>query len=161
MNNEEFRKLLIYILKNYKIFYLDISGKYEEYYELDKYYKQLESVYKDYNNIIKNMQNDNYRFINSYGKINEYSIEMPNVNYTALLKDKSKTLNELFDMKKINIQEWYSLEEIANELSKIGEKEEFDYIYEGSKLSELKKIMNQNTETKLKYIQDNSNKKIG
>lgn len=90
MNDENFRKLLIYLLKNYKIYYQDVTGKYQEYYEIDKYTNEMLKSLSDIKNVMSEKKNDNYRYINSYGKINAHDIEIPNINYKALLLEKNK-----------------------------------------------------------------------
>lgn len=161
MSDEEFRRFLIYILNNYKIYYQDISGKYQEYIQLEKLCKEMDEVISKIDKITQREKNDNYKYINTYGKDDFYNIEIPNINYKSMLFEETKKLKGLLNAKVLKIKDHYSLDDIAEELSKIGDYEEFDYIYENSKLSELKGIMNKDSKVRLKYIKDNSNKKIG
>ena len=152
MSNETLRKLLIYLLKKYKVYYINVFDEIVEYKKQEDINNEIDALKKEYilNNLIATANNGLV-----VGNFTPFETDNSSIN------NYERQLNEIKSMKALNIKDNYTLEEIASELGKIGEEEDFYYYYKYSKLKELKEIMTKDTKVKLKYIQDTSNKKIG
>ena len=152
MSNETLRKLLIYLLKKYKVYYINVFDEIVEYKKQEDINNEIDSLKKEYilNNLIATANNGLV-----VGNFTPFETDNSSIN------NYERQLNEIKSMKALNIKDNYTLEEIASELGKIGEEEDFYYYYKYSKLKKIKEIMTKDTKVKLKYIQDTSNKKIG
>lgn len=155
MSDEELRQFLIYMLKNYKVYYLEMSGRLQEYLNADELSKKQEEAYNKVLNSKKLKNGDDYIFVNNYGKVETYNLEIPNYNYKTVHFNNLKELQDVLSIKPLQINEDSTLEEIAKELSKVGDYEEFDSIYENSKLLELKYAMEKSPQERLKYLKEN------
>ena len=155
MSDEELRQLLIYMLKNYKVYYLEMSGRYQEYLDDEKLFKKREEAFKKIEDSRNIRNNEDYIFVNNYCTTESYNVEIPNINYQSIHFKNMKELRDLLNIRPLRIKDDYSLEDIAKELSKVGDYEEFDSIYENSKLLELKYAMQKSSKERLNYLKEN------
>ena len=155
MGDEELRQFLIHILKNYKVYYLEMSGRYQEYLEEEELFKKREEAFKRIEDSRNIRNNEDYIFVNNYCTTETYNVEIPNINYQSIHFKNMKELRDILNIRPLRIKDDYSLEDIAKELSKVGDYEEFDSIYENSKLLELKYAMQKPLKERLNYLKEN------
>ena len=101
-------------------------------------------------------ENRNYSYFNNYGynQVTLYNLENVYLEYEVLLAEEKQKLEKMFDIKTFKLDDNYSLEELANELSKIGSDDEEDE-FENPNLTNLKNIMYLEPSKQLKYIREN------
>ena len=144
--NKITKKDLINLLKNSKIYYINMFDEIEEY----KIKKELDEEL--------NLINDNVielKHLNIWGNAFATEGNVPQVDYNILISEQMEKIGNLLEERKektIDIDESYPLEKLAFELSKIGEKEDDYYYYKYSKLKELKDANKQGPEKTLKFI---------
>lgn len=160
MSDEVFKKLLIYILKNYRIFYQDQMGRYEEYQNEESYNNEKNITIDKIKKYEHLKENSNYAYFNNYGynQVTLYNLEISYLNYEVELVELKQKMEKLFNIKTFKLDDDYSLEEIANELSKIGSEEYEDDEFENTNLNKLKNAMYLEPSKKLKFIRENIKK---
>lgn len=142
--DEKLRKYLIYLLKNNKIYYINKIGEYEEYSDKQRLELEISDIYKKILDLrhLNNIEN---------GHLDKNT--RPKVNYSFFIDQYKIYLEQLKTVKTIEINENSSLNDISNEISKIG----FEN-YEDLKLHELKMIRKSTIQQEHEYIKNNSKK---
>ena len=146
------RKALIELLKNSKIYYINMFDQIIEY----KTKQSIEDQIDEVNEIV-----DMARHLNAFSCGYDINFGMLPVNYYPFVEERMNELGTHTLEKNeniIDINDSYSLERIGKELSKIGEEEDSYYYYKYSKLKELKDIKENGAEKTLQYIREQSQK---
>ena len=146
------RKALIDLLKNSKIYYINMFDQIVEY----KTKQQIEDQIDDLNEIA-----DMAGHLNAWIYGFDMNMGMLPVNYYPFVTEKMTELGSSVGEKNeniIDIDESYSLERIGQELSKIGEEEDSYHYYKYSKLKELREVMENGSEKTLQYLKNNMQK---
>ena len=85
MSEEELRRFLIYLLKNNKVYYLEMSGSYQEYCDKKELDAQLE-VLKNDTEILKGYNDNNPKsYLNNFGRMNSSEVEANDGRYRSIL----------------------------------------------------------------------------
>ena len=141
--DENLRKFLIYMLKNNKIYYINKIGEYEQYSDKERLEQEINEIENKINEL---------RWRNITENSNVQKNKRPKVNYEFFIDQYKSYLEQLKEVETIDINEDSSLNEISNEISKIG----LDN-YEDYKLYQLRSIKKQGINKELDYIKANSN----
>lgn len=142
--DENLRRYLIYMLKSNKIYYINKIGEYEQYSDKERLQQEIEEI----ENKISELKR-----LNITENSNIQKNRRPKVNYEFFIDQYKNYLEQLKDVKIIDISEDSSLNEISNEISKIGLDNHEDY-----KLYQLRKIKQEGINKEHDYIRSNSNK---
>jgi archaellum biogenesis ATPase FlaH len=143
MEDEIFRRRLIEILRTSKLYYVTLNGEYVEYYEEDNKKKRIDKIL------------ENIRWLRSISILSNSLImedNIPTVSEINILYEEEKKLSELNNIKTISINKNSSLEDIANEIKKMYDYEEYNYISEDTKIYELKQAKQNGVKYTLNYI---------
>ena len=153
MEKETYRKNLIKLLKTSKIYYINVFNEIEEYRLKEDVEKELNDAYENFE-VLKTLDIWSCAFGNTS--------EIPQVNFGALMSARNQLIHKAKEKadntKTVDIRDHYSIDKIADELSKIGEDDDEYYYYKYSKLKELKDARRQGSYATLKYIQTNTKK---
>ena len=143
MDQETFRKYLIYLLKTSKLVYINSLGQTVIYYDKDIKTKTIENLTEE---ISKNRKAS--IMCNSLS----FDERIPKINYNFILSDAENELKRMLNSKTMTVNEDYSLEDISNVIKSISDTEEYGYIDKDLKLYELKQAKKGGLKGTLDYI---------
>lgn len=143
MSDEVFRKYLINLLKTSKLYYINMAGQYVEYYTEDNKKKELNKIIEDI---------EWTKHLNAINNALLIDNNIPIVDNKMVICDDEKRLDELNKTKTISINNNSTLEEIANEISKMCDYEDYEDIDEDSKLYELKLAQERGIKYTLEFL---------
>ena len=129
MSDEIFRRKLINLLKKSKIYYINESGQFVEYYTEDNKKKLINQKIEEIE-WVKNLNNINNGLL--------LTNNIPYIDNDLLVRNEEKKLDEIIKTRSLSINDNSTLEEISEEISKMCDYEEYENIDEDSKLYELK-----------------------
>jgi len=143
MDEEIFRKYLIYLLKSSKLIYINSIGEPVTYYDLE--------TKKNIEKRITEKVSENRKTAIMCNSLS-FDEMLPKINYSLLYGEYEDELKMISNTKTMIINDDYSLEDIASLISRICEKEEYGYIDQDLKLYELKQANKGGLKGTLDYI---------
>ena len=150
MDKETFRKYVINLLKKSKIYYIDFDGGINE---LRKT-KDIEEEVREQRDFLYKL-----RYLNSIGYITSNSMTVyDSTNYNILINEQIDKINYLQNQNNLNIEDDYTLEDIAEVISGICDNIDYKEFNDSTILSRFKKEKAKGLKYENKFIKEFSTK---
>ncbi len=130
MGQEEFRKYLISLLKNSKIYYINLYGDIEPIYHKEKINNEI----KEQKDFLYNL-----RYLNSISHITTGNSLIDNDNYNLMIDQQIRDINSLEHLNTLNIEDDYTLDDIAEVISGICDDVDYKEFNNSTIISRFKK----------------------
>lgn len=145
MTDEIFRRKLIKLLKTSKIYYTNLSGQFSEYYTEDTKRKMINQKIEEIE-WAKHLNNINAGLL--------VANNIPYIDNDFLLEAENNKLTKIIKTRTLSIDDDSTLEEIAEEISKMCNYEDFEDIERDSELYKLKQAQERGVKHTLNLLKN-------
>ena len=149
MEREDFRKKLIKLLRQSKIYYINLYGDIEQIYHKenvnDEIKEQREFLYS-------------LRYLNSISHITTGNSLQDNTNYNLIIDQQIHDINSLERLNTLNVEDDYTLEDIAEVISGICDDVDYKEFNDSTILSRFKKERNKGLKYESNFLKKYSRK---